>query len=101
LLILEIGFGWPGPPSIAQDSLKVMIILCQPFKWRDYRERREEEHSSIAGGTANLYNHSGNQSDTFSEKLEVVVHEDPAILLLGTSACSIMFIAALLVIGRN
>jgi hypothetical protein len=26
-----------------------------------WRECREEEHSSIAGGIANWYNHSGNQ----------------------------------------
>jgi len=29
-----------------------------------------EEHSSIAGGIANWYNHSGNQSGGSSEKLE-------------------------------
>ena len=27
----------------------------------------KEEHSSIAGGIASLYNHSGNQSGGFSE----------------------------------
>ena len=27
----------------------------------------KEEHSSIAGGIANLYNYSGNQSGSFSE----------------------------------
>ena len=27
----------------------------------------KEEHSSIAGGRANLYNHSGKQSGSFSE----------------------------------
>jgi hypothetical protein len=26
-----------------------------------------KEHSSIAGGIANWYNHSGNQSENFSE----------------------------------
>jgi hypothetical protein len=28
----------------------------------------KEEHSSIAGGIASLYSHSGNQSGGFSEK---------------------------------
>ena len=28
---------------------------------------KKEEHSSIAGGIASLYNHSGNQSDDSSE----------------------------------
>jgi hypothetical protein len=27
----------------------------------------KEEHPSIAGGVANLYKHSGNQSGTYSE----------------------------------
>jgi hypothetical protein len=31
------------------------------------KDVEKEEHSSIAGGIANLYNHSGNQSWGFSE----------------------------------
>jgi hypothetical protein len=27
----------------------------------------KEEHSSISGGIANLYNHSGNQAEGYSE----------------------------------
>jgi hypothetical protein len=30
----------------------------------------EDKHSSTAGGSANLYNHSGNQFGGFSEDLE-------------------------------
>jgi hypothetical protein len=47
----------------------------------------------------------------FLRKLEIVIHEDPAIPLLGIypkhspsfhkDVCSIMFITALLIIGRN
>jgi hypothetical protein len=31
------------------------------------KDVEKEEHCSIAVGIANLYNHSGNQSDGFSE----------------------------------
>jgi hypothetical protein len=40
----------------------------------------KEEHSSIVGGIASLYNHSGNQS---GGKLDIVLPEDPAIPLPG------------------
>jgi hypothetical protein len=40
----------------------------------DAGEDVEKEHSSIAGGVANWYNHSGNQSSSSSE-----LSEDPAI----------------------
>jgi hypothetical protein len=43
----------------------------------------KERHSSFAGGIASLYNHSGNQSGSSSEKLDIVLPEDPAIPLLG------------------
>jgi hypothetical protein len=66
----------------------------------------KEEHSSIVGGIARLYNHSGNQS-----KLHIVLLEDPAIPLLGIypedvptgkkDTCSTMFIAALFIIARS
>jgi hypothetical protein len=71
----------------------------------------KEEHSSIVGGNASLHNHSGNQSVISSEKLDIVLWEDPAIPLLGIysemfptgkkNTCSTMFIAALLVIARS
>jgi hypothetical protein len=39
----------------------------------------KEEHSSIAGGIASWYNHSGNQSGGSSRKLDIVLPEEPAI----------------------
>ena len=71
----------------------------------------KEEHSSIVGRIASLYNHSGNQSGGSSEKLDIVQPEDPAIPLLGIhpedvpagnkDTCSTMFIAALFIISRS
>jgi hypothetical protein len=62
----------------------------------------KEEHSSIVGGIASLYNHSGNQSGGSSENW-TVLPEDPAIPLLHIypevvptgkkDTCSTMFIA--------
>jgi hypothetical protein len=48
--------------------------------WLGYGER---EHSSIAGGTASWYKHSGNQVRHFLRKLDIVLPEDPATPLLG------------------
>jgi hypothetical protein len=42
----------------------------------------KEEHSSIAGVIASWYNHTGNQFSGSSEKLDIVLLEDPAIPLL-------------------
>ena len=63
----------------------------------------KEEHSSIAGGIASLYNHSGNQSGSSSENW-TVLQEDPGISLLcicpediptgNKNTCSTMFVAA-------
>jgi hypothetical protein len=72
----------------------------------------KEENSSIVGGIANLYNHSGNQSGGwFLRKLDIVLPEDPTIPLLGIypedvptskkDTCSTMFIAALFIIARS
>jgi hypothetical protein len=71
----------------------------------------KEEHSTITGGTANWYNHSGNKSGGSSKKLGIDLPEDPAIPLLGMypkdvppchrGTCSTMFIAALFVIARS
>jgi hypothetical protein len=46
---------------------------------------KQGEHSSIAGGSVNLYNHSGNQFGIFFffRKLGIVLPQDPAIPLLG------------------
>ena len=71
----------------------------------------KEQHSSIAGGIASWYNHSGNQFGSSSEKLDIVLLEDSAIPLLGIypedvptcnkDTCSTMFIAALFIIARS
>jgi hypothetical protein len=68
----------------------------------------KEEHSSIAGGIASLYNHT---VWWFLRKLDIVVPENPAIPLLGIypkdaptcnkDTCSTMFIAALFIIARS
>ena len=73
-----------------------------------------KEHSSIVGGIASLYNHSGNQSggsSIFLRKLDIGLTEDPAIPLLGIypediptgnkDTCSTMFVAALFIIARS
>ena len=69
---------------------------------------RMQKHSSIDGGNANLYNHSGNQYGGFLENWEPKP-QGLAIPLLGIhpknaqpdykDICSIMFIAALFVIA--
>jgi hypothetical protein len=71
----------------------------------------KEEHSSIVGGIASWYNHSGNESGASSEKLDIVLPDDPAIPLLGIypenvltgkkDTCSTMFIAVLFIIARS
>ena len=71
----------------------------------------KEEHSSIAGGIASLYNYSGNQSGGSLKKLDIVLLVDPAIPLLGIypeevptgnkNTCSTMSIAALFIIARS
>jgi hypothetical protein len=70
----------------------------------------KEEHFSIAGGIASLYNHSGSHL-AFPRKLGLALSEDPAIPLLGIypeevptgnkDTCSTMFIAALFIIARS
>jgi hypothetical protein len=74
------------------------------------KDVEKEEHSSIAGGIASWYNHSGNQSGGLSET-DILLPEDPAIPLLGIypeyaptcnkDTCFTMFIAALFVIARR
>jgi hypothetical protein len=70
----------------------------------------QREHSSISGGSENIYNHFENQFGGFSE-LGIVLPQDPAMPLLGIyprdalphhkDTCSTMFIAALFIIARN
>jgi hypothetical protein len=74
------------------------------------KDVEKEKHSSIAGGTTSLYNHSGNQFGG-SRKLNIVLLEDPAIPLLGIypedvptgnkHTCSTTFIPALFIIARS
>jgi hypothetical protein len=70
----------------------------------------KEQQSSISGGIASWYNHSGNKFGGSSEKLDIVLPEGPAIPLLGIypdvltcnkDTCSTMFIAALFIIARS
>jgi hypothetical protein len=73
--------------------------------------RKRNTPSSITGGIASLYNHSGNQSGSSSEKLDIVLPEDPAIPLLGIyseyvptgnkDTYSSMFMAALFIMARS
>jgi hypothetical protein len=72
------------------------------------KDVEKEEHSSIIGWIASLYNHSVWQ---FLRKLDIILPEDPAIPLLGLypedvptvkkDTCSTMFIAALFIIART
>ena len=68
---------------------------------------RKKEHSSIVGGIASLYNHSGNQSGGSSENWTWYYWRIPQYLswaYIQTSkkeACSTMFIAALFIISRS
>jgi hypothetical protein len=72
------------------------------------KDVEKEKHSSIIGGIASWYNHSGNQSGGSSD---IILPEDPAIPLLGIyskdaptynkDTCSTMFIAALFIIARS
>jgi hypothetical protein len=71
----------------------------------------KEEHSSSAGGIASLYKHSGSQSGSSSEKLDMILPVDPAVPLLGIYSeevptgnkytCFSMFIVALVIIDRH
>ena len=71
----------------------------------------KEEHSSTTVGIASWYNHSGNQFGGSSEKMGIILAEDPVIPLLGIypedsppcnkGTCSTKFIAALFVIARS
>ena len=74
------------------------------------KDVEKENYSSIAGGIASLYNHSGNQYGGYSENW-VVLPEDPTIPLLSIypedvpagkkDTCSTMFIATLFIIARS
>jgi hypothetical protein len=70
----------------------------------------KEEHSSIVGRIASLYNHSGNQW-RFLRKFKIVLLDDLTIPILGIypvdvptgkkDTCSTMFIASLFMTARN
>jgi hypothetical protein len=65
---------------------------------------QQGELSSIAGGSANLYSHFGNQFYQILRKLEIALPQVPAIPRLGiypkdalpchNSTCSMVFIAS-------
>jgi hypothetical protein len=73
------------------------------------KDVEKEEHSSVAGGQA--FTMTLEVSLGFLRKLNIVLQEDPAILLLGIypedvptgnkDICSTMFIAALFIIARS
>jgi hypothetical protein len=74
-------------------------------------ENVDKEHYSIAGGIGNKKNHSLESIQRFLRKLEIVLPEDPAILLLGIYSkdvppypkdmCSIIYRTTLFAIARN
>ena len=74
-------------------------------------DMEKDKHSSIDGGMASWYNHSGNHSGGSSENLDIVLLEDPAMQLLGMypeyiptcnkDTCSTMFIVALFIIAKS
>ena len=67
--------------------------------------------SSIAGGSENLYSHTGKQPGSFSDKMEIVPLEDSGISILGiypkdavlyhNNTCSTMFTAVLAIKGKS
>ena len=75
------------------------------------KDVEKKKHSSIVGGIANWYNHYGKQWCGSSEKLDIVLAEDTAILLLAIypkdtttynqNTCSTMFTTASFIIARN
>jgi hypothetical protein len=75
------------------------------------KDVEKKEHSSITGGIASWYNHSGNWFGGSSEKLDIILPEDSAIPLLGIypedaptcnkDTCSTMFIATLFMVVRS
>ena len=78
----------------------------------DSQDVEKEEHSSIAGGIdCKLVQPLWKSVWQFLRKLDIVLPEDPGILLLGiypedaptgnTDTCFTMFIAALLIITRS
>jgi hypothetical protein len=74
------------------------------------KDVEKEEHSSIVGGIASLYNHSGNQSSGSSEigcsttggsRNTSPVHIPRDVTTGNKDTCSTTFIAALFIIGRS
>ena len=74
------------------------------------KDTEQEGHSSIPGGSANLYNHFGNIF-AVSQKMGIVLPQDLTILLLGIypkdvtlyhrETCLTMFTIALFITARN
>jgi hypothetical protein len=75
------------------------------------KDVKKEEHSSIFGEFASLYNHSGNQSGGYSKNLTQYCWRIQQYLSWGIyledvptskkDTCSTMFIAALFIIARS
>jgi hypothetical protein len=60
--------GYPNTPEQDSDLKSLLMRMIEDLVTADAGEDVEkEEHSSIVGGIAGLYNHSGNQSGGSSE----------------------------------
>ena len=97
-------------PEIPTKSIRMAKIKTQVTADAD-KDVEKEEHSSIAAGVASQYKHSGNHFGNSFKKLDKILPEDPAILLLGKYqddlrtcnkvTCSTMFITALFMRARS
>jgi hypothetical protein len=65
--------------SLAIREMQIKRLTSHPSEWLRSKvqgsahagaDMEQGEHSSIAGRSANLYNHSGNQFGSFSENWE-------------------------------
>ena len=97
-------------PEIPTKSIRMAKIKTQVTADAD-KDMEKEEHSSIAAGFASQYKHSGNHFGNSFKKLDKILPEDPAILLLlkyqddvqtcDKVTCSNMFITALFMRARS
>ena len=111
--------------SIVIREMKVKMTLrnhLTPIKMAKIKRNAQEiaygskdiekgQHSSVSGGIANLYNHTGNQSGIFSENWKQYYvkkciytasgHITKTALPYQKDTCSPIFIAFLFIIARN
>jgi hypothetical protein len=100
--------------NVNQNNPEIPLHTVRMAKIKNSANASEDvkkEHSSIAGGIESWCNLYGNQSGGFLRKLEIVLLEDPAILLLGIylkdaptyskDMDSTMFITTLFIIARS